>query len=81
MQEDLAHRDGSASGRSEDGRAIVARSRAEDDVEREPETGGEKRSPLQNAEGTRQIAKPKLIDKGERKHRVDKDQPQGVEQP
>jgi hypothetical protein len=64
MQKDLAHRDSSAGGCTEDDRAIVARPRAEDDVEGEPEACGEKYGPLQNAQGTRQIAEPELIDKG-----------------
>jgi hypothetical protein len=59
----------------------MARPWAEDEIEREPKArSGESRS-LQNAQGARQVAEPELIDKGERKHRVDKDQPQGIEKP
>ena len=31
--------------------------------------------------GTRQVAKPELVDEGEHQHRVDGDQPQGIEKP
>ena len=59
----------------------MARARAEDHVEREPKTRSDKARSLQDSEGTGQIAEPELIDKGERKHGVDEDQPQGVEKP
>ena len=59
----------------------MARPRAEEEIEREPEACGGEARPLQNAKRTRQIAEPELIDKGERQHRIDGDQPQGIEEP
>ena len=59
----------------------MARARAEDHVEREPKTRSDKARSLKNAQGTGQVAEPELIDKGQCKHRVDKNQSQGVEKP
>ena len=70
----LPHGDGRADRRAEDRDAVMARPRTEHEIERKPEACCEERHPLQDAQGARQVAKPELIDKGERKHRVDGDQ-------
>lgn len=49
----------------------MARSRAKDEIERKPEACGDEARPLQDAQGTWQVAKPELIDKGERQYGID----------
>jgi hypothetical protein len=58
----------------------MARPRSEHQIERNADASGGKAGPLQDAQGTRQIAKPELIDEGDRKRCNDGDQPEGVEQ-
>ena len=79
--ENLARGDGSTCDSPEHDHAVMARPRPEDEIERESEACRSEARTLQDAQGTRQIAKPELIDKGERQHRVDNDQPQGIEEP
>jgi hypothetical protein len=59
----------------------MAGTRAEQQIKRETEAGGDEARPLQNAQRTRQVAKPQLIDEGEHQDRIDGDQPQRVEEP
>jgi hypothetical protein len=54
---------------------------AEHQIERKPESRGDKARPLQDADRARQVTEPKLVGKGEHQHRVDSHEPQGLEQP
>ncbi len=55
--------------------------RAEYQIERYAKSRRDKSCPLQDAERTRQIAEPKLVGEGEHQHRVDRYEPEGIEQP
>ena len=66
--------------RPENGDTVVTWPGAVDQIERDPEGGSDEPGPLQNADRAWQIAKPKLIGKGNDENRVDRHKPKRVEQ-
>jgi hypothetical protein len=73
VMQHLVRRHDAASHGADDGKAVMARPRAEHQIERNAESRGDKARPLQDADRARQVAKLELVGKGQHQHRVDGD--------